>query len=157
MATTQRQLLIDAIKERLSGMLLAGGYSTDAGRRVFDSRDPLGEPFNDKELPALWFRDTQNEISNLGADVDEHSLTLEIGVHEFSDNAPRSGRAIEGDLLAVVGVDPRFGGLCHYCRPTGTTIEVKREGRWQVGVRATFDVKFRTKAFDPYTAHTGPQ
>ncbi len=155
MATTHRQRVIDALKERLS-LLRVPAYGTDAGRRVFDSRDPLGKPFNDKELPACWLRDTQSEITDAGAGVDEHSLNLEIGIHDFGDRAPEIGRLIEGDLLKVIGSD-KLGGLVHYLRPTGTTIEVKEGTRWMVGVRVTFDLKFRTKAFDPYTFHAGPE
>lgn len=155
MSKTHRQVVIDEVARRLA-LLVAPAYSTSAGRYVHDSRDPLGEPFDEKELPACWFRDTNAEIGDAGAGVDEHSLNLEIGIHDFGDRAPEIGRLIEGDLLKVIGSD-KLGGLVHYLRPTGTTIEVKRETRWMVGVRVTFDLKFRTKAFDPYTFHAGPE
>ncbi len=156
MTITHRQRLIDAVEARLS-RLVTPDYGTNVGRRVFDSRDPLGEPFSDNELPASWFRDTTNEITAVDASVDEHSITLEIGAHDFGADAPAVGRLIEGEILKVIGEDKTFGGLCHYCRPTGSTIEVKSEGRRQVGVRITFEVKFRTKAFDPFTFHAGPE
>ena len=152
-----RQALIDAVVERLRGIKYADGYATDAGNSVFEHRDPLGEPFNESELPACWIRDGSSEITALDSSVHEHSLSLEIGAHVSDMNAPAAGRLLESDILKAVGVDNTFGGLCVYCQPTGGTLEVKREGKRQAGVRLLFEVRFRVNAWDNYTQHTGPR
>lgn len=150
--STVRQRLIDAIRASLGVISLQNGYSTDAGLSIHEWRDPETEPIQDSEMPCILIRDESGDVSDLDYDTSEHSLTLNVSVVDQGDDAPRLARSLEGDVLKAFGVDQTFGGLCHYFQLSNSITSVRQSGKRSAGIMLTFDVKFRTKAFDLKTA-----
>lgn len=146
--STVRQQLVDAIKARLGGIALQSGYSTDAGLSVHEWRDNAGEPIQENELPCITIRDESGQITGLDYNTSEHSINLEVHALDRGDDAPALARVLEGDVMKAFGVDPTFGGLCHYCQAVNSTTEVRQTGKRSAGVRINFDIKYRTRAYD---------
>lgn len=149
--STVRQRIVDAIKVRLGGIALQNGYGTDAGLNVYEWRDNSGEPIQENELPCITVRDESGQINKLDFDTSEHSLTVDVHALDRGDDAPALARRLEADVLVAFGVDPTFGGLCHYCQAVNSMVEVKQTGKRSAGVRISFDIKFRVKSWDPST------
>lgn len=145
---TQRQRLLDAIKARLGGVTVLGGYQTNAGFKVHEWRDPQTQAFTKAELPAIWIRDPSDEINHLDSATHEHTLTVEIGAVCSGDATESQARSMEADIMAAIGEDPTFGGLCHYCQPGNTTLEVRQLTDRASGVRVQLQLAYRTPAFD---------
>ena len=153
---THRQTLIDAVVAALQE-ILTPSYYTDAGLRVFQFRDPVNEPLSLDELPCLTIRDQQSTITALTAAVHEYSVTLEIAGHDSDqEDAPKKLRQLESDILKAVGVDPTFGGLACYFQPQSSELNTERKGKTVGTVRLSFELRYRTAAWDAETQHVQP-
>lgn len=154
---THRQSLIAAIVTALGAIQPnAAGYSTGAGMRVYEWRDPETEAFKADELPAIAVRDVSDEIAPLDSAVHEHSLTVEISGGVTGQDAPNQTRELLADINTAIRADPTFGGRAHYCRPTQSTTDVRQSGARNAFVRLTLDVKYRTPAFNERVLHADP-
>lgn len=151
-----RQQVMEAIQARLETIRVSAGYLTDVGINVFQWRDPMGEPFQPHEKPCCFLRDASSEITSLDSTVHEHALSVEIGALVDRDDAVAAMRDLEADLTKAIGADRFFGGLVKFCQPTGTQSDVKTTGERNAVVRITLEVRYLTKAWDPFTLHTGP-
>ena len=154
--TTVRQRLLEAIALALGGIHLPT-YATDAGSRVFLHRDPLNEPLQPEELPAVTVRIQSESISALTAAVHEHVLTIEVSGH---DNDARDDSAgawkVGGDIHKAMGVDRTFGGLACFCQPQAAETNTRLGGKRDGTCRHTYEIRFRTPAWEPETVHTAP-
>lgn len=147
---------MEAIQARLETIRVSAGYLTDVGINVFHWRDPQGEPFQPSEKPCCFIRDASSEITALDNAVHEHALSVEIGALVDRSDAAAVMRDLEADLFEAIGTDKTFGGLCHYCQPSGTQSDVKTTGEKNAVVRINIEVRYRTPAWDAFTLHTGP-
>jgi hypothetical protein len=153
---TVRQRLLEAIALALGGIHLPT-YETDAGSRVFLHRDALNEPLQAEELPAVTVRIQSETISALTAAVHEHVMLVEVSGHD-ADNRDDSAGAwrVGGDIHKAMGVDPTFGGLSVFCQPQSCETNAETRGKKVGTCRHTYEIRFRTSAWDPETVHTAP-
>lgn len=139
---------MEAIASALGAISIAGGYHTDCGMRVYAWRDPLSEPWQKSEKPACFLRDESSEVTQLDSAVNEHALTVNIGAVVDGFDAVASLRDLESDLTRAIGVDPTFGGNCHFCQITGTQSDFKKSGDSNAVVRMTIEIRFRTSTWN---------
>ncbi len=105
----KRQAIVDAIRTRLAGILVANGYNTDIGHHVFEWKVTA---FADSDLPAVAFRDTDPKIRELTGGMQDVSLPVEfiIGAASGASTMQVVRAAIE-DVLSAINSDFTWGGL----------------------------------------------
>lgn len=105
----KRQQIVDAIRTRLAGILVANGYNTDIGLHVFEWKVTA---FADSDLPAVTFRDTDPKIRELTGGMQEVSLPIEFIVGAASGATTMQViRAAIKDVLSAINSDFTWGGL----------------------------------------------
>jgi ribosomal protein L29 len=157
MADSIRQKIVDAVKARLQGILVSGGYQTDVGANVFVWK---GADFAADELPACDVRDVRDDIDNTVVSTrrEHHRLTFEVAVAvaDGTDSMKTARKAI-ADVYQAIGVD-RLWTVSGTRLAFDTELKSDESGIEQrettlAGAKITFVVSYRTAAFDPYTNH----
>jgi hypothetical protein len=154
---TVKQRLFDAVISALQGIVVSGGYKTDAGTKVFPYRDPVNEPIQQSELPCITVREVNETAETITAAVERHTVTYEIAGHDSdSVDAPAKLRELAGDIRKAVGVDRTFGGLAEFCQPASLDLNTERRGKNVGSVKVSMTLRYQHTAGDPYTLHTIP-
>lgn len=105
----KRQQIVDAIRTRLGGILVANGYNTDIGLHVFEWKV---RAFSESEIPGVTFRDTDPKIRELTGGMQEISLPVEFIVGAASGTSTMQViRAAIEDVVAAINQDWTWGGL----------------------------------------------
>ncbi len=81
--SSPRQQLLEAVRERLSGISTADGYHTDAGRTVYFGEAPMLSP-GDEADTAILLRAGPDEVTHLGANV-TRAIQLQIAALARAD------------------------------------------------------------------------
>ncbi len=105
----KRQQIVDAIRWRLAGILVANGYNTDVGRHVFEWKVTA---FADSDLPGVAFRDIDPKVRELTGGMQDVSLPVDfiIGAASGASTMQIVRAAIE-DVLSAINSDFTWGGL----------------------------------------------
>ena len=143
-----RQQIVSAIDARLKGILISGGYETNAGQHVFDWRV---EETEEDVLPALIYRDTTVESSVDSFSAHAHKMTVTI-LALATDSTPMAEiRKIIADVDKAIGVDHTWGNLAIMTERVGDTSEIEMAEKKYAASQITIAVTFRTVAWDAYT------
>lgn len=152
------QRLFDAVKVRFQAIHTNNGYQTDVGQKCFAWRDLNKSPFTLDDAPCIMVRDPNRETSVLGViTAHDHTLTIEVYACAMApDSSPPDNfaRLILCDLDQAIGVDRQWTvdgvKLARDTLPGSDAMETVHTGDRIIGVRKTFTIIFRTRAFDPY-------
>ena len=149
---SKRQQIVDAVKARFALISVANGYLTDIGLKQTEhhptakSADPA-----DEELPAHDVRDEAEEtqVSDRNSGTYERRLRV-TAVAELleADATAANARKALADMIAAVGVDPKWGGLARYSIPVDDEVTVDEEGQRVGAARLTFEVVYNRKPWE---------
>jgi len=149
-ADTRRQQILSALITRLQGILVSGGYETDAGRNVFEWPDV--ELSDEDEMPAIVVRDTQGPVERNTNATDLHTLTVSMECLAKGSAAPAEVRKVMGDVIKAIGVDLTFGNLAEDSNLTSVSmLQVSHEDRRLGGGEVTVELQYTTNHFDPFS------
>lgn len=137
------QSIIDALETQLATILTTGGYGTNAGQHVYETRST---PLNDTEMPGIVF--TYEE--EVGADTfaeELHTLEIEFELHAAGASARNTVRAVAKDVVTAMAVDTTLSGLAddvELPRESGLKVEAADQdyalGRLGMAVQYTTDL-----------------
>jgi hypothetical protein len=148
MPATKRQQIIDALTVRMQGILVSGGFHTDAGLHVFVFKSTIWAA---EEMPGICIRDVKDLVDGTATTgFDFHHLRVEL---EFAVAAGAgsdvSARQIVADIYKALGVpDDKFGSLADgiFLLPdqAGDEFKIEQEERIVAGGYVDFVIQFRT-------------
>lgn len=161
MPLTIRQRIVNAVKLRMEGILTTGGYNSNLGQSVYVWRvHPRGESEADFINIKDVKRTTEQILLGRGQASHNHTLTVWvelIGKRVVDTPADDTVRAMLADIEKAVGVDRYWTEvatstrLAEDTRPGEDQMIVEQAGQIIGGARYTFQIHYRTSAFDPYT------
>jgi len=159
MADSIRQKIVDAVVTRFKTILVAGGYETNLGQKVFVWRDTRedADPFGDTELPALNIRDTkcETQYSAIATQRHQHRLTVEVELWTITATVHTQVRKLIADIHKAIGVDRRWEvagmKLADNTEPFQDEMGTEHKGKLKGGALFKFIVVYSTRAWDPYT------
>lgn len=145
---TVRQQIIDAIDTRLQTILIANGYKTDAGLKVFAWREfGLG----DTDLPALVYKDVFDEPDQVTIGNVDNTLTVEVSaLATKSATSDQQIREMIADVIKAVGVDESWGDLAEFTLLPSGTMEVEQLEKKIFGAQVDLRIEYQTARFNPF-------
>lgn len=154
MAIPIRQQLLAYLFTQLKTITIANGYSTDIGTNGFRWKVTDFAPIN---TPGFTLNDVDQTAVEAPSGYSGHIANLEI-ICALSASTSTSDAMIQADadIRKCIGVDPLFNGIAklgqahiHY---VGSEFSVKHEETIVSGVKAKYELRYRTKLWDPYSA-----
>ena len=164
-----RQQIFDAIKVRFQRIRQVNGFATELGKHVFAWRDLTNHPFTTTKIDedgnevgetgeledggAINISDPERDPDDGVITSHNQILTIEViaaataGANSPPDN---HARRMEADILSAIGEDVRWGNLALDTLPGKSSLNVGHMGDRVAWVRLQFQIKFRTKRFNPY-------
>lgn len=146
-----KQLMTDAIQDKLELISIANGYNTDIGTNVFHWR--ISE-FSEAELPAVNIRSTNSRWETLVSF--RHSWTVEYEIEAVAHAPTEAGATLndlEADLMQALGAEPRieqtFGTSAARIAINDCEHFVKQGNITLAGVRLKLTAFFSTKLWEP--------
>ena len=137
-----RQEIVNAIRSRLSEILVANGYDTDLGLNVFEWKVTA---FAVSELPGVCFRDTERSVTELTGGLRENRLTVEFILGAASGTATASTiRQAVADVVRCIDTDPTWGGLAWDTAIESDEMFMDHEGKLTGLAKVTATVKYQT-------------
>lgn len=147
-ADTLRQRIVDVIATRLSTILIAEGYKTDAGKTVVAwSEHALAE----NKLPALTYRDMGNAPEQATVGRVDNFLTMEVGGIAVRDATGQAQmREIIADVLQMVGADETWSGLAFDTQIPSEDPDIIMLENGQFSAMITLTIEYNTERFNAY-------
>lgn len=130
----KRQDVIDALIERLEGILTTAGYNTDIGTNV-QSMYEL-EIDEETELPIINVREGDSDVVNTFGPEWQHDCPVEINI--CMEGTIEEIRLAADDVLKAIGYDKTLDGLCVDIIPGG--IQVRKAERGESYAEAQVNV-----------------
>lgn len=134
--------IMDALKTRLQTILIANGYQTDAGQKVFVWRaTPLGE----NEVPAIMADDT--DISHDDGAImgmTRHTMTVGLVAVISGTSSLVEARKTRADLKKCLFGFHTMGGLANRLDVLKTAIEMKQFENLIAGATAQVQIEYDT-------------
>ncbi len=152
MSDSIRQKIVESVKTRFAAILIASGYQTNIGQRVF-----LCRPTQPKEtdLPVLNIWDLREQTRPLLSKVHEHTLEIEVFImcgNSKGEALAEYIRNVISDLMKAIGTDRRWSDLAVDTEPGDSEYELDSETKQLTGtVRFRFKIKYRTLFWDALT------
>lgn len=155
MPDSVRSRLVNTVETRFRTIRVSGGFNTDLGNNIFVWRPT---PFQEQEFPGANIKDVQCDIQPQSAQVWHNTLTMHVDcVAATGNTTDELIRKIAADVWKCIGLDRYWTEsgtnqrLAYNTEPIRDEIQHVHEGKVIGGLRLTFAIHFRTKAFDPYT------
>ena len=140
---SDRQEIVDAIKNRLSSIRTANGYGTELGLHVFEWKVTV---FADSELPGVAFRDTEQTVAELTGGYRNNSLTIEFILGAATGaSTPGIVRQAIADVLRCIDSDPTWGGLAWDTAIQTDEMFMDHDGKLTGLAKVTAVVKYQTQ------------
>jgi hypothetical protein len=153
---SRRRLILEAFRDRVSQITIAGGFLTDAGKVVFLGEDPTLGPDDPEEAIALVVEEDEPDIQTPFGPGDGASVqvNLTIGVQALAKadlDAPLI--AIENviaDIKKAVELDDRtLGGLIGGIARRLTRPLDREDGSTVVGASVDYEIVYSEDWGDP--------
>jgi hypothetical protein len=158
MPTPVRTRIVEAIKARMQTILVANGYETNLGQKVFVWRATDFEPAELSAGGALNIKDMACEVKEQTARIWHNILNVElVALGASADLTDELVGKFSGDLIKACGVDRHWteaatsAKLAYNSGVSGYQFSIVHETKRIGGVKVNLAVHFRTPAFDPFT------
>lgn len=143
---SRRQLILEALRDRVEVIATAAGYETDAGRAVFVGEAPdLGEDDPDQAIALI----VGDEVPGSQAENVHTELPINIAALAKADiDQPwLAAEAVLGDIKRAVELEDRtLGGLVKLRLQRGPTRTMQREpGSATVGIAIQYRAPYVEK------------
>lgn len=147
MADSKRQQIVNAIDTRLKTILIANGYETNLGQKVYEWR---AAPVNENEMPCIIYRD-ENETIDITIGKHVHTLSISVDIIAAKAQNAAAMRKYIADIVKCIGADLTWGSLAEDTSPAGSDdIQIHHQENIISGAGMKFIVQFTTNPFDPY-------
>ncbi len=147
MASSVRQLIVDALIARLQTITTINGYETELGSNITEWRT---EEWQESDLPGCDVRDP-DESTEVKGQHHYNTINFEIEAKVQSATAPDVVRDVIADINKAIGTDPTFGGLAYNVTPVeNESIDFEKKDKSFGGVTMKLEISYRIKAFQPY-------
>lgn len=147
MPDTIRQRIIDNLATRLGTILVAGGYQTNAGQRVFVWK-PIAEVV--ENCPCINIDDPACVITTSGRQH-KHALTVEIKCYAAQGaTTDKEVRKMIADVCLCLRDYRACGGLATDISLDGDEMLIIKEAKTLGGAKVKVTIHFFTRVFDPY-------
>lgn len=149
MPDSKRQQIVLAVKTRFQGILIASGYETNIGQKVYEWRDAA---IQSADLPALNLIDVAEDSIQGSSNVQEHSLEMWVECH--TQDGTTNGatvRKVIADVVKAIGVDRTWGSLAFNTLPMRNEIGFEHKDKFNGGVTIKFKILYRTQNFNPFS------
>lgn len=144
--STKRELIVEQVKSRFSGIRTTNGYRTNVGQNVFNWKT---QPWDETELPGCNIRDLR-EDQELQVNTKHHrTLQLSVDIAVAGTNAATDIRNAIGDVEQCIGLDRRFGTLVFNTNLRSDQMDVLQDDFILGVAEVTFDIQYRTDQFNP--------
>ncbi len=145
---TVRQKIMDAIDTRLQTILIANGYKTDAGLKVFAWKD-FG--MDDADLPALVYKDIIDDPDQVTIGNVDNTLLVEVtALAAKGSTSDEQIREMIADVIKAVGVDETWGDLAEFTLLPSASMEVEQLEKKIFGAQVDLRIEYQTARFDPF-------
>ncbi len=131
--------ILTKIGERLAGITIANGYSTDLGEVVTYFED-IDSEYN-KE--GFNYRDVDNEFFALKNNYHEAVMPVEIDAILFGENVLELGCRATSDILRAIAIDPTWAGCAIDTVLKERFKSIETKGRKAIKVGVTIDIVYR--------------
>lgn len=152
MADSIAKRILTAVATRLSAITVAGGYHTDAGKRIY-----MGMPSFDSEddtFPLLAVFSREEPPQALTGQRSRNTLTVLVNGFLLADNdATNKAHDTLADVKKAVllAADSTLGGLAHHLAYLGSEQRLPEDGSTVVALEIRFDATYDENYGDPYT------
>ena len=148
-----RQQLIADLFTRLKTIQIANGYQTDIGRNGFRWKASEFAPIN---VPGFTLNDVDQVSTEAPSGFRGYVLNLEILVALAAATSTADTLILaDTDIFKCVGLYPFFANIAqlgqahiHY---NGTEFAVQHQETIISGLKAKYEIRYRTKLWDPFT------
>ncbi len=150
---TLRQRIIDAIDARLKTITIANNYKTDI-------KDADGNPsvyaweefgLDDDRLPALVYKDVDEEPDQVTVDNVDNTLTVEVYALAIKGTTSEAKiREMISDVIKCVGVDETWGNLAEFTLLPTAAIAVDQPEKKIFGAQVNFIVEYQSERFNSF-------
>jgi hypothetical protein len=151
MPDSKRQLICTAFDTGLKTILVANGYNTNLGAKVFEWR-PV--PLELTDLPGVIWRDISEDDSAATTGTigyHNHDLKVELKVITASGSTtPAEIRKLLADVQQMIGVNPTWGGLALRTNPVSNETAVEQAEKIIGGITIIVVIQYQTKKWNPY-------
>ena len=147
---SRRQQLVDAIEARLGTIVAAQTVSIHGGTSYTYQNTIKGvypwrkTPFNQGELPAIEFWDANSEDGPGPSGQHEHRLPIVLQVSVGGSQPASVARSLMEDIVACIGVDPRWSKLANWTDITGHGLMIEKAGDVIAGAQILFTIRYCT-------------
>jgi len=149
MADSIRQDIIDAIKTQLATIKTTAGYETNIGNHVFEWKC---DNWEENQTPGVSIYDKEEEVGVV--ELSRHDLRLNVSiiacVTEGTTTSANCRKAL-ADIVKMVGLNKRWGGLAYSTFWRGSTMNVLQDETTKGEVEVRLEIRYRLGQFDPYT------
>lgn len=146
--------ILTKLDTRLKTILVANGYNTNAGQRVYRGRKSFD--WGDAALfPAISVFDPEERCESLHEERNDYLLVFHVEAHGFASASNPADLA--HDLIAdikkalFIYSDQTLGGLVVSFEYKGREIQLPEDAGSVVSVRVVAEVKYPELYGDPYT------
>lgn len=144
--TIKRQKIRDAIKTRLQGITVAGGYYTNLGTKVTVWKT---NPFAANKVDAIDIRDDPEEQEVDAEDESLENRKLHVALKLIFKAPTPSEIVVQGitDVEKAIKVDETWSGLAYRTIPDGNTMDVKQDEVTLGGATVNIIIEYQTEKF----------
>ena len=144
-----RQQIMGLIGTRLEGILIADGYETDIGSRVYEWRQ---ESIPEALIPCLVYRDDPEESfadETVPRGRHRHRLMVSVDVVALGSLVISTVRKMIADVIKAVGADTTWGGVALNTEPPMDEIYIEQKERKIGGATVKFVILYETGRWNP--------
>lgn len=147
--SSRRQQIVDAIEARLGQIAPGKVFTLPDGPYICTSTIKGIHPwrktaFGKTEVPAIRFRDGDADVEPGPSTQHENKLRVVLDASILGSVTASVARALLADVVAVIGSDPKWGGLAYWTDITSHSVDVDQAGDVIEGVQVHFTVTYRT-------------
>lgn len=136
-----RQQIMTAMDTRLKTILVANGYETNLGQKVYAWK---ATPLDDVDLPALEYRDIANDRLE-GGPIGKFrwALTIEIGIVAASASTTIADvRKMLNDVYKAMGTDETWSTLAQWTEQPSDKVEIEQQDKIIGGAKILFNIVY---------------
>lgn len=147
---TIRQDIVDRIIALMQTVTITGGYQTDFGTNVNDSK----AHYNEEDMPAMSVFDLAADIEFARGDKEatQQKKTLEFQLRFFAAGQTKASelRKMIADANKALGTDQNLGGKVLWINPTQEGLIVDEDTFEVAGAAIRLEIAYKNPTFNDY-------
>ncbi len=144
----KRQVIVDAIQDRMQLINGAGSYYLNVSSNVYVQRDAPFESWNDREIPGINIVDADETLTNelLNGESNLWWQTMDVAIQLVSNGALADANIRKGiiDIKKAIGLDLTWSGNAIDTKWVSTTIAKDQEEQRILSATVNIQVMYQT-------------